>query len=233
MNKFFQPENPVIRFLSCFCDLMFTNALFIICSLPVITIGASVTAMYHVIFKLQDREDSYIYKMFFEAFRNNFKQATSIWIPFLLLTGFFAGDLYIIYNVIDASYSWMQFPIWFLLIILFCIQIYAFPQIAKFESDMKRLILNSFLLAIGNFPTTIFFSFIPIAITYFAAQNGKRMIMIGSLFLFFGFAAIAYLYAMFFNRIFERCMPKEKLSKEDMSNEEMLYDQSEQLEQEL
>ncbi|MGN0244621.1 MAG: YesL family protein [Lachnospiraceae bacterium] len=233
MNKFFQPENPVIRFLSCFCDLMFTNALFIICCLPVFTIGASVTAMYHVIFKLQDREDSYIYKMFFESFRNNFKQATIIWIPFLLLTGFFAGDLYIIYNVIDASYSWMQFPIWFLLIILFCIQIYAFPQIAKFESDMKRLILNSFLLAIGNFPTTIFFTFIPIAITYFAAQNGKRMIMIGSLFLFFGFAAIAYLYAMFFNRIFERCMPKEKLSKEDMSNEEMLYDQSERLEQEL
>ena len=100
MNKFFQPENPVIRFLSCFCDLMFTNALFIICSLPIFTIGASITSMYHVIFKLQDREDSYIYKMFFESFRSNFKQATTIWIPFLLLTGFFAGDLYIIYNVI-------------------------------------------------------------------------------------------------------------------------------------
>ena len=225
MNKFFQPENPIIRFLSCFCDLMFTNALFIICSLPIFTIGASITSMYHVIFKLQDREDSYIYKMFFESFRSNFKQATTIWIPFLLLTGFFAGDLYIIYNVIDASFSWMQFPVWFLLILVFCIQIYAFPQIAKFESDIKRLILNSLLLAVGNFPTTIFFTFIPIAIIYFAAQTGKRMVMIGSLFLFFGFAAIAYLYAMFFNRIFERCMPKEELTKEEMSKEDMTGEQ--------
>ena len=88
MNKFFCPENPVIRFLSCFCDLMFTNALFIISSIPIVTIGASITAMYHVMFQLQDGTESYIYRMFFKSFKRNFRQSTCIWIPFLLLTAF-------------------------------------------------------------------------------------------------------------------------------------------------
>lgn len=209
MNKFFQPENPVIRFLSTFCDLLFTNALFIICSLPIFTIGASLTAMYNIIFRLQDREDSYIYKMFFEAFKSNFKQATLIWVPFLFLSAFFGADLYIIYKVIDPQYSWMQFPVWFLLVILISIQMYVYPLISRFENDMKQTLVNAVLLAIGNFPTTIFFTFIPIAIVYYAAQTGRRMVTVGSIFLFFGFAAIAYVYAIFLKRIFEKAMPDE------------------------
>lgn len=139
MNKFFCPENPVIRFLSCFCDLMFTNALFIISSIPIVTIGASITAMYHVMFQLQDGTESYIYRMFFKSFKRNFRQSTCIWIPFLLLTAFFTGDLYIIYHVIDPSYSWIQFPVWFLLIMVFCIQVYAFPQIARFDTGLHQI----------------------------------------------------------------------------------------------
>lgn len=211
MNKFFRPENPLIRFLSVFCDLMYTNALFIVCSLPIITAGASITAMYHVMFELQSGTESYIHKMFFTSFKRNFKQASGIWIPFLLLSGFFTGDLYIIYRVIDPTYAWIQYPVWFLLIILFCIQLYAFPQLAQFDTRSGQLLVNSLLLAIGNFPTTIFFAFVPAAIFYFAAQTGKRMVMTGSLFLFFGFAALTYFYTLFFNRMFDRCLPKDQV----------------------
>lgn len=220
MNKFFRPENPVIRFLSCFCDLMFTNALFIICSIPIVTIGASITAMYHVMFELQDGTESYIYKMFFEAFKSNFKQASCIWLPFLILTAFFTGDLYVIYHVIDSSYSWIQFPVWFLMIMIFCIQLYAFPQIAKFETGLHRLLSNSILLAVGNFPTTIFFTVVPIGILYFSVQTSRRLVIAGSLLLFFGFAAFAYIYALFFNRIFDRCMLQnaEHDTKDDTEN---------------
>ena len=208
MNKFFCPENPVIRFLSCFCDLMFTNALFIISSIPIVTIGASITAMYHVMFQLQDGTESYIYRMFFKSFKRNFRQSTCIWIPFLLLTAFFTGDLYIIYHVIDPSYSWIQFPVWFLLIMVFCIQVYAFPQIARFDTGLHRLLCNSALLVVGNFPTTVFFIVVPIGILHFSAQSGKRLVVTGSLLLFFGFAAFAYIYTLFFNRIFDRCITK-------------------------
>lgn len=218
MNKLFQPDNPVIRFLSCFCDLMLTNALFIICSIPVVTIGASVTAMYHVMFQLQAGTESYIHKMFFDAFKSNFRQASCIWIPFLLLTAFFTGDLYIIYHVIDASFSFIQFPVWFLLIMTFCIQLYAFPILARFDSGMRRLLLNSVLLSIGNFPTTVFFTVVPVGILYFSAQTGKRMVITGSILLFFGFAAFAYIYALFLNRIFRRCMPEEETNTENKTD---------------
>ena len=149
-----------------------------------------------------------IYKMFFKSFKRNFRQSTCIWIPFLLLTAFFTGDLYIIYHVIDPSYSWIQFPVWFLLIMVFCIQVYAFPQIARFDTGLHRLLCNSALLAVGNFPTTVFFIVVPIGILHFSAQSGKRLVVTGSLLLFFGFAAFAYIYTLFFNRIFDRCITK-------------------------
>ena len=159
-------------------------------------------------FQLQDGTESYIYRMFFKSFKRNFRQSTCIWIPFLLLTAFFTGDLYIIYHVIDPSYSWIQFPVWFLLIMVFCIQVYAFPQIARFDTGLHRLLCNSALLAVGNFPTTVFFIVVPIGILHFSAQSGKRLVVTGSLLLFFGFAAFAYIYTLFFNRIFDRCITK-------------------------
>ena len=51
-------------------------------------------------------------------------------------------------------------------------------------------------------------------------DNGKGLVIAGSLLLFFGFAAFAYIYALFFNRIFDRCMPQntEHDTKDDIEN---------------
>ena len=64
----------LMRFMDTFGNVFFLNIFFVLFSIPIVTIGASITAMYHVMFELQDGTESYIYKMFFEAFKSNFKQ---------------------------------------------------------------------------------------------------------------------------------------------------------------
>ena len=80
----FNPDSPIMRFLSRLFDLIVLNALFIICCLPVVTIGASITAMYSVTLKMIRNEECYIVRGFFSSFKKNFKTATLLWIPILL-----------------------------------------------------------------------------------------------------------------------------------------------------
>lgn len=68
-------------------DLMILNIVFIICCLPIVTIGASLTALHYVTLKMVRNEESYIVKSFFKSFKQNFKQATIINLIMLLFGG--------------------------------------------------------------------------------------------------------------------------------------------------
>ena len=79
---FFNYDNPVWRFIGKFWDVLVINFLWIICSIPIVTIGSSTTAMYYVTLKLARDEDGYTIQSFFKSFKENFKQATAIWLIF-------------------------------------------------------------------------------------------------------------------------------------------------------
>ena len=66
MSGFFNMDSPVMRFLSRVCDLMILNFMCLICCIPIVTIGASVTALYSVTLKMVRGEESYIFKGFLE-----------------------------------------------------------------------------------------------------------------------------------------------------------------------
>ena len=72
-------DNPVISGMSRIFDMMCLNVLWLVCSLPIFTIGASTTAMYTVMLKVVKNEEGYIVKGFFKAFKENFKKSTIIW----------------------------------------------------------------------------------------------------------------------------------------------------------
>ena len=83
LQGLFNYDNPVWRFIGKLGDLIILNVLWIVCSIPIFTIGASTTAVYYVTLKMvRDEEDSTI-KSFFRSFKSNFKQATAIWLILL------------------------------------------------------------------------------------------------------------------------------------------------------
>ncbi|HAX53555.1 MAG TPA: hypothetical protein DIW07_01855, partial [Lachnospiraceae bacterium] len=73
-------DNVVMRALSRVCDFILLNILWMICSIPLFTIGASTTALYTVMLKIVKNEEGYIVKGFFRAFKDNFKKGTIIWL---------------------------------------------------------------------------------------------------------------------------------------------------------
>lgn len=189
-----------MRFLTCICNLIFANFLFLLFSLPIFTIGASLTALYKIVFMIHAKDEIFVYKDFKAEFISSFKKATVIWLPILLLTGYFVIEL--IYLNGFSSMPWLQIPIWIVLFFVACILIYGFPLLANFENSIKNTIKNSILLGLGNLPTTIFIIVIFFGFYLSIDYEPTFIVIWGSLALFFGCAFMAWFIALFLRRIF-------------------------------
>ena len=107
MKKFFSPDNIIIKFLTLFCDWMFYNILFMLFSLPIVTMGASLTAIYSLCFKRLDNKEVHVFRTFWKEFKSNFKQSTLFWVPFLLICLILTGSVYISHNIVDEKYMFL------------------------------------------------------------------------------------------------------------------------------
>ena len=90
--KLFNLDSPVMVFLSKVANLMILNVLTIICCIPIFTAGAAITALYYVTIKMARGDDPYIIKGYFKSFKENFKQATIIWLIMLVVIAIIAVD---------------------------------------------------------------------------------------------------------------------------------------------
>ncbi|MCR4648428.1 MAG: YesL family protein [Lachnospiraceae bacterium] len=208
MRNIFSPDSFLIKTLNLFCDLMFLNFLFLICSLPIFTIGASLTALYSVCFKRMKKNDLPIFKTFFAEFRSNFKQATLFWIIYMVIVGVLGASVLISHSVLDEAYSFLQYPSSILLFLIVFSTVLVLPQVALFDSSLKQDIKNSVLLSLTNFPIVGMVLIICIFIFLIADLNAKARMIVISLFLFFLFAALAYFFCIFFRRIFEKTLER-------------------------
>ena len=214
MGKIFDMDSPFMRFLNRVADLLILNILVMICCIPVITVGAAVTAMHYVLLKIVRNEEGYLLKGFFKSFIRNFKQATLAWLLMLVVIAVYVGDS-LIFN-----YSGVEFPKALVIavvavgVIALMIAVYIFPLIARFDNTIKNTVKNAAILAFANLPRTVamvFFYALPLIIGYFSDY--------AILFIFlFGISLPAYGAVWMYSSIFKRFEPEtEEVSDADFS----------------
>ena len=94
--KFFDLDSSLMQGLNKVADLMFLNLLTLLCCVPVVTAGASFTALHYVALKIVRNEECYIARDFFKSFRRNLRQGTIIWLLMLFLALVLWGDFIIL-----------------------------------------------------------------------------------------------------------------------------------------
>ena len=151
--KFFSYESKFSQLLLKLCNACMLNVLWFVCSLPIVTMGAATTALYYACLKIVRDEDSHVAAQFFRSFRQNFRQATQIWL-ILLGCGLFLGlDGYILYHLRLTSGGTMG-VIWTLAlaaviaaaIVLVIVLEHVFPLLASVENTNKAMLKNAFLI---------------------------------------------------------------------------------------
>lgn len=143
-------DNIIIRALSRIFDFIVLNVLWLICSLPIVTIGASTTALYSVMLKIVKDEEGYIWKDFLKAFKSNFKQATVIWLILVAAGAIFGLDAYVLKGMkgIVGTAGFVLLGSAFLIYVM--ILMFVFPLTAKFENTTANMIKNAFLIPISR-----------------------------------------------------------------------------------
>jgi len=156
MGRLFDFESPIMQWLQKIATVIFCGFFWLLLCLPVITAGASTTAMFTQMFHLrQDKAVSV--KEFFVAFGQNFIKSTVLWIIDLLAL----GGLYFLLSLLfglDVAGA-MQLPLMiisFLLIFVFLTTTaYLFPLTAYFENTVLNTIKNAFFMSVGHLRQTI------------------------------------------------------------------------------
>lgn len=156
MHNLFHYENPFIQFLVRVGDLMILNALFILCSLPVVTLGASLTAMHRVTQNMLFEQEEPLLKAFFRAFRQNFKQSTLAWLVELVVIVSLVCDVLLVMAYFDGGLAKAMYILVAVLAILVAgVFSYLMPLIARYENGMRQQVYNAVVLAIIKLPKTV------------------------------------------------------------------------------
>lgn len=214
--KFLDMDSPLMQGLGKMADLLWLNVLTLICCIPIVTIGASFTAMNYMALKMARNEECYITRGFFKSFRENFKQATLIWLLLLFVFIILAGDFFIIRN------SGLEFNVIFQAVLMavsflmLCTFMFVFPVLAKFENTLMRTIKNAFLMSIMQFPKTILmiilYAIPPFVFIFF--------MQIAPIPLLFGLSVPAWLSAKLYNKFFRKLEDQINAAKEPSQDEE-------------
>lgn len=207
MSQLFDQDSPVMSFLSRAADLVWLNILTMICCIPVVTAGAALTALYYVSIKMVRNEESYLTKSFFKSFKENFIQATVLWILMVALFGVAGADFYFISMLGSNAAFIMRILVCAVFFFFLCSSIYWFPVLSKFENSIKNTLKNASLISILNFPKSFCILLIYGFFTVVYVLFWFRVI---PLIFLAGISLPVYLSSCLFSGIFKKLEPEEE-----------------------
>lgn len=154
MSNIFSPNSKLYSILTWLADLLVLNLLFLLTSIPLVTIGASLTALYTVVFRIGTQEEGSVVRAYFSAFKSNFKNSTVIWLILVAVFVICGVDLLVATNSEGLLHS-IQFVFWVAILLGMMAMCYAFPLTSRFENKPLLTLKNALLLSIAYFPRSL------------------------------------------------------------------------------
>lgn len=214
----FDINSPLWRFMGFLGDLVCVNLLFILTSVPVITIGASITAMNSVFFKLREKRDNGLVRDYLRAFAGNFKKSTIIWLMFLVFLAVCVLNFNAVFNTGIPQKKVILIVLGAVIFLLSTTLMYSLAMLARFENDLKDTVAKAFLIGMMCFPYTVVMVLL-IGIGFLISIESLMHLLYAFAFWFLiGFGLVGYICSRLFLRAFRRFTLKEDLR--EMEGEE-------------
>lgn len=202
--KLFNYDSPFWSFMSQLADLIILNLLWIVFCIPVVTIGASTTAMYRVTLNMVRGEGSGVVRMFWDAFRLNLKQAVLIFLILLIPVLLVIYELWMYLSGAVGQSMWLGLVFCCPALILSLVLAYVYPLLAQFDNSIKNTLKNACLLAIGSLPYSLVMAalnLLPVALFLYATSFFFRTAIFWVL---IGGALVAFANSWLLRRVFKK-----------------------------
>ena len=211
MDRIFNMDNKFFTFMGRLADLVILNLLCIVCCIPIVTAGASITAMYYVTLKMVRNEEAYIIRGFFHSFKQNLKQSLIIHLIMLFAGIMLAADIYIVNQIGGGAYKVLLYVFMVMAFLYLMLFLYIYPVLSKFYNSIKNTFVNAFLMSLRHLPYTflmLVISALPVAMLFIPSARMQSMMIM--LFFLMGFEVLAYAKSYFFVKIFDKYIPEEE-----------------------
>ncbi len=182
MRGLLNPDNPVMHALGLLGYSFYLNILWFLCSIPIVTIGASTTALYYTTGKLVRGEGDALTKAFFSSFRSNFKQSTLIWLLMLFVGCILTADGYILYRIRFNGVFWVIMTALFVgaAILYTIILLWIFPLLSRFENTISMMFKNAMAVGIRYAICTLVMAGVYIIMGYLIVNVFTPLMFLGT-----------------------------------------------------
>ena len=209
MSKLFRMDSPLMRFLTKIADLMVLNVLFCVTSIPLITIGASWTALYSVTLKMVRDEEGSVSRSYFRSFRQNFRQATLLWLGVLVVLALLVLDIRVLNGMAEGTApGLLQVGVEILALLGIMVLQYLFPSLARFEASLADTLKNACMMALAHLPKTALMTAAAVGAVWITLINNTTIAVGLMVWPLIGFALMAFGNSGILRKIFDNYVPK-------------------------
>lgn len=212
-------DNPFFKFMGQIGDIILLNVLFVITSIPIVTAGASITALYRVTLRMARGESNYPAKEYFQAWKADWKQSSKMWLFFLPTGILFAFDFLYLGELVGNVPTLYFIAIGCVFAVWYMLFLYVFWLEARFENAIRDTMKNALLLSVKYLPYTIIMAALN-AVPVFCIIQGINMLAVAlPVYFFFGFSLTARINGIFVDRIFGKMIAKAEETEETALDE--------------
>lgn len=199
MNKLFNLDNPFWNSMDKVFDLFIANVLWLVCCLPVFTIGPSTAAFFYVLVNMARGEDGVLSRDFFRSFKQNFRQGVGFGLLMAAAGIFLAVDITMCYRSGTGVYTFFMVFFAVLFLLWASVALYSFALLAKFEKKNTEILVWAFLLAVGH-PAQTFLMLLMTALGLWACHLLPGLILIA-------FGLVGRFHSVLLAAILKPCLP--------------------------
>ena len=209
MSKLFRMDSPLMRFLTKIADLMVLNILFCVTSIPLITIGASWTALYSVTLKMVRDEEGSVSRSYFRSFRQNFRQATLLWLGVLVVLALLVLDIRVLNGMAGGTApGLLRVGVERLALLGIMVLQYLYPSLARFEASLADTLKNACMMALAHLPKTALMTAAAVGAVWITLINNTTIAVGLMVWPLIGFSLMAFGNSGILRKIFDNYVPK-------------------------
>ncbi len=146
----FRGDSAYSQIMTKVFDIFWLSVLSILCCIPVITIGASLSSLYYVMLKLVRDEETAVTRNYFKAFKENFLQSLPVTLILLVIIGILAADFHILGQGGNQSTSIIYGCCVVILLAAAAVFSYVFPLMARYQNTIRKTFENAARLAASH-----------------------------------------------------------------------------------
>ncbi len=201
----YSSDNFFVRMMNNIFDLVVLNLLFIVCSIPLVTLLASTSSIFYAMMRKNNDKGSGVVRDFFAFYKSNIKATL---VPNIIL---FVVSFAVYYNtgILRQLSSNMVADLFFVLFvsIIFTLFIYFSANMAAFENSNKQHFINSLLMSVAHPFVSIITNITFLFIVYVLSVDTKLFLTNMLVFSIIGFALVFRFYSFLFFKVFKKYPP--------------------------